>query len=67
MDGWNNIANAPIDRDVQLWVVDRFGSRALHFPCRMTASGWMNSKMKVVLASGVRPTYWRDWPEDIPR
>jgi hypothetical protein len=61
MDGWNEIATAPLDQDVELWVIDRFGSRALTFPCRLTDSGWMNANLKVLLAKTIRPAYWRTW------
>ena len=61
MDGWNEIATAPLDQDVELWVIDRFGSRALTFPCRLTDSGWMNANLKVLLAKTIRPAYWRAW------
>ena len=62
MNGWKSIATAPIDRDVQLWVLDRFGPRALTYPCRLTAQGWLNSELSVRLAASITPTYWREWP-----
>jgi hypothetical protein len=62
MDGWNEIATAPSDQDVELWVIDRFGSRALNFPCKRTDKGWINAKLNVVLARSLRPAYWRPWP-----
>ena len=61
MSSWKSIATAPFDQDVQLWVIDRFGARALAFRCRLTNQGWINSELKVVLATTIRPAYWRDW------
>jgi hypothetical protein len=62
MDGWKSIATAPLDHDVQLWVIDRFGARALAYPCRLTDQGWINSELNVQLATSIRPAYWREWP-----
>jgi hypothetical protein len=64
MSGWKSIATAPFDQDVQLWVIDRFGARALAFPCRRTDKGWINSQLKVALAATIKPAYWREWPPD---
>jgi hypothetical protein len=61
MSGWKSIASAPSDRDVQLWVQDRFGSRALPYPCRLTMQGWINSWMNIQLSPNVKPAYWREW------
>jgi len=62
MSGWKSIATAPFDQDVQLWVIDRFGARALGFACRRTDSGWINSDLKIALAVTIKPAYWREWP-----
>jgi hypothetical protein len=61
MNGWKSIASAPLDQDVRLWVQDRFGARALPYPCRLTAQGWVNSELNLRLATTVRLTYWREW------
>ena len=61
MSGWKSISTAPFDQDVQLWVIDRFGARALAFPCRLTNGRWINSELNIVLAATIKPTYWRDW------
>jgi hypothetical protein len=43
--GWNPIERAPFDEDVALQVTDgRGGPYTLHWPCRLTASGWINSR-----------------------
>ena len=61
MNGWKSIASAPRDQDVQLWVEDRFGARALPYPCRLTVEGWVNSELNVRLATTIKPAYWREW------
>ena len=61
MSGWKSIAGAPNDQDVQLWVQGRFGARALPYPCRLTADGWINSEFKLRLATSMKPEYWREW------
>jgi hypothetical protein len=61
MNGWKSIASAPRDQDVQLWVEDRFGARALPYPCRLTAQGWVNSELNLDLATSVKLAYWREW------
>jgi len=62
MNSWKSIATAPFDEDVQLWVIDRFGARALAFRCRLTDKGWVNSELEVALAVTIKPAYWREWP-----
>jgi len=62
MNEWKSVATAPFDQDVQLWVIDRFGARALAFRCRRTGNGWVNSELKVALAVTIKPAYWREWP-----
>lgn len=61
MNGWKPIASAPLDQDVELWVEDRFGARALPYPCRLTAQGWVNSELNLQLATSIRAAYWREW------
>jgi hypothetical protein len=60
-NSWKSIASAPLDQDVQLWVQDRFGARALPYPCRLTAQGWVNSELKLRLATSIKLAYWREW------
>ncbi len=57
---WHPIATAPVDRDIELAVLDRDGPHALIFPCRRVAAGWMNAHSGERL--DVRPTHWREWP-----
>jgi hypothetical protein len=56
---WHPIATAPVDRDIELAVLDQDGPHALVFPCRRGAAGWMNALSGERL--DVRPTHWRDW------
>jgi hypothetical protein len=56
---WQIIASAPVDRDIELAVIDRDGPHALVFPCRRVAGGWVNALSKERL--DVRPTHWREW------
>jgi hypothetical protein len=43
--GWNPIESAPLDEDIALQVTDgRGGPYTLRWPCRRTASAWINSR-----------------------
>jgi hypothetical protein len=57
---WQPMANAPLDRNLELAVIDAAGVHALIFPCRRTRDGlWINAGTgKPILLS---PTHWRDW------
>ena len=59
MAEWHEIETAPLDRPVQLCVLDEQGVHALNFPCRAAEGGWVNA----VTTSHIdfRPTHWRDW------
>jgi len=58
---WQPIATpAPIDRDLELAVIDGEGPHALVFPCRRVLNGWINAGTREPL--DVRPTHWREWP-----
>lgn len=56
---WHFISTAPLDRDIELAVIDKDGQHALVFPCRRIPGGWMNALTKERL--DVRPTHWRAW------
>ena len=58
---WHLITTAPIDRDIELAVLDGDGPHALVFPCRRIAAGWMNAQSGERL--DVRPTHWREWAD----
>jgi hypothetical protein len=60
LDDWQPIATAPLDRDLQLSVIERGEVHALAFPCRRTANGWMDAATRKPVS--VDPTHWREWP-----
>ncbi len=56
---WEPISTAPLDRDLELAVMDRDGAHALIFPCRRSLGGWINTQTGKAI--DVRPTHWREW------
>jgi hypothetical protein len=58
---WRPVSNAPVDRDLELAVIDKDGPHALIFPCRRISAGWMNAETKERI--DVRPTHWREWSQ----
>jgi hypothetical protein len=56
---WKPISSAPLDRDLELAVIDREGEHALVFPCRRAAGGWIDAATKRWIA--VDPSHWREW------
>jgi hypothetical protein len=73
--GWNPIETAPFDEDIALRVTDGRGAPyTLQWPCRRTASGWINSRKGTPLE--VTPVRWKPYldrgrlallaPNDIP-
>jgi hypothetical protein len=43
--GWSSIETAPLDEDIALKVTDgRGGPYILQWPCRRTATGWINAR-----------------------
>ena len=61
---WQPIATAPIDRDLELAVLDDDGVHALVFACRRARQGWVKSKSGASV--DVHPTHWREWIESGP-
>jgi hypothetical protein len=58
---WQPIENAPLDRDLELAVIDADGVHPLIFPCRRTIDrGWINVGTGRPIR--ISPTHWRDWP-----
>jgi hypothetical protein len=58
--GWNPIESAPFDEDVTLQVTDgRGGPYRIPYPCKRTASGWVNSSKGTPLA--VTPVKWKPY------
>jgi hypothetical protein len=56
---WEDISKAPIDRDLELAVIDRDGPHVLMFPCRRIAGGWIKTETKERI--DVHPSHWREW------
>jgi hypothetical protein len=56
---WEDISKAPIDRDLELAVIDRDGPHALMFPCRRITGGWIKTETKERI--DVHPSHWREW------
>jgi hypothetical protein len=56
---WHPISSAPVDRDIELAVLDKDGPHALVFPCRRISGGFMNARSHERL--DVHPTHWREW------
>jgi hypothetical protein len=64
--GWNPIKTAPLDEDITLQVTDgRGGPYTFRWPCRRTASGWINSRKGTPLE--VTPVRWRPFDPRAPR
>jgi hypothetical protein len=58
--GWNSIESAPFDEEVALQVTDgRGGPNTLHWPCRRTSNGWINSRKGTPLE--VTPVRWKPY------
>jgi hypothetical protein len=56
------IETAPLDEDIALRVTDgRGGPYTLRWPCRRTASGWINSRKGTPLE--VTPVSWRPYDD----
>jgi hypothetical protein len=62
---WHQItkpSEVPSDREVRLAVINADGAvHALVFPCRRSASGWIDSRSGRLVE--VFPTHWQDWSE----
>jgi hypothetical protein len=58
---WQAIATAPLDRDLELAVIENSGIHALVFPCRRIMGGWINATTRKRVS--VDPTHWREWAE----
>jgi hypothetical protein len=62
---WNLIDTAPLDRDLELAVIDSEGAHSLSFPCRRIEGGWIEVETNKRLY--IRPSHWRDWSPNISR
>ena len=55
---WQPISSAPLNRDIELAVIDETGVHILIFPCQQVLCGWINAKLGTRV--DIRPTHWRD-------
>ena len=63
---WNSIESAPFDEDVAVQVTDGRGAPyAIRWPCRITATGWINSRKGTPLE--VTPVGWKPYDEQPSR
>lgn len=58
---WKAIATAPLDRDLELGVMEGSSVHALVFACRRVRDDWINSTTQARVP--VRPTHWREWSD----
>jgi hypothetical protein len=58
---WKPIDTSPLDRDLELAVIDSKGTHLVAFPCRrLNDDGWLDVETnKRVYYIGA--THWRDW------
>ena len=56
---WNPINTVPLDRDVEIAIIDSKDVHVVACPCRLTHHGWIVAESKKRLY-WVRPTRWRD-------
>jgi hypothetical protein len=56
---WQSITTAPFDRDLELAVIDGWGTHTVVFPCRRVVHGWIKAETKEPV--NVHPTHWREW------
>jgi hypothetical protein len=56
---WQSIAIAPVNRDVEVAVIDNDGEHPIVVPCRRTTDGWIDAVSRRRL--DIRPTHWRPW------
>jgi hypothetical protein len=56
---WKQIHTAPLDRDLELAVIDTKGTHLVAFPSRgLVDDRWIDVE---VCFHYIRPTHWRDW------
>jgi len=61
-DKWLPVSIAPFDADLEVCVMDAREVHALVFPCRRTATGWVDGTTQKRL--DIEPTHWRKWIEN---
>jgi hypothetical protein len=61
---WLSIDTAPVDRDLELAVIDFDGTHSVVFPCRRILGGWVKAATNGPL--NIHPTHWRQWNTKSP-
>jgi hypothetical protein len=61
---WKLIHTAPLDRDLEIAVIDRTGTQVVAFPCRRLGdNGWLDVETNKQVYQ-ISPTHWRDWSQN---
>jgi hypothetical protein len=58
---FRNTRWAPLNQDVEVLVTDGVEEYLIHFPCRRTENGWIDSKFKAPLSETLKVVAWRKW------
>jgi len=57
---WQPISSAPLDRDLELAVIDNGEVHVVAFACRQfPGGGWIKAGTEKQI--DIHPTHWRDW------
>jgi hypothetical protein len=59
---WHLIESAPLDRDLELSVIENAVAHVLVVRCRRVSNGWINTVTGKPI--DIRPTHWREWQSD---
>jgi hypothetical protein len=62
---WKPINTVPLDRGVEIAIIDSKEVHVVACPCRLTHHGWIAADSKRRLY-WVRPTHWRDLSSEKP-
>ena len=60
---WHPIATAPLDRDLEIAVMEGGDVHALVVSCRRSSQGWVNAVTGKLI--DVNPTHWREWGDAV--
>ncbi len=61
LEGWNPVAAAPFDRDLELAVIEGSDVHSLVFACRRVLGGWIKAGTHERVP--IHPTHWREWTD----
>ncbi|HUZ31523.1 MAG TPA: hypothetical protein VMV19_05355 [Xanthobacteraceae bacterium] len=56
---WNEIFSVPMERDVEVAVIDKAGVHPVEFCCRHNDGVWINASTRKQI--NIQPTHWREW------